>query len=229
MSAPRKYPDELRERGVRLALESQRPIAHVAQDLGVHRETLRLWVRQAEADAGQRDGLTTEERAELSQLRREVRVLREEREILKNGRSRRRLLLEAETPVRRWGTVAVPEGSGRLLTGASEPVKKHGPGVAADLRMVTPSWHCRAGTAVSVIPFRKVIDSRHPSSRSHTREEHDDEDEGKGWEAGHAAEATPEGHPRGSRGTRRRCDVPCRRGAPRPRGGTRPHVSELHR
>jgi len=50
MPAPKKYPEELRERAVRLALESQPPIAHVAADLGVHRETLRLWVRQAEAD-----------------------------------------------------------------------------------------------------------------------------------------------------------------------------------
>jgi transposase len=54
MSAPRKYPDEVRERAVRLALESERPIAPVAADLGVHRETLRLWVRQAEADGGSR-------------------------------------------------------------------------------------------------------------------------------------------------------------------------------
>jgi transposase len=47
MSRPRKYPEELVERGVRLALESGRPIAHVAADLGIHKETLRKWVRQA--------------------------------------------------------------------------------------------------------------------------------------------------------------------------------------
>ena len=52
MSRPRKYPDELRERAVRLVFESKRPIAHVAQDLGIHKEALRLWVRQAEADSG---------------------------------------------------------------------------------------------------------------------------------------------------------------------------------
>jgi transposase len=46
MSRPRKYPEELLERGVRLALESGRPIAHVAADLGIHKETLRKWVRQ---------------------------------------------------------------------------------------------------------------------------------------------------------------------------------------
>jgi transposase len=44
MARPRKYPDELRERAVRLVFESKRPIAHVAQDLGVHKESLRHWV-----------------------------------------------------------------------------------------------------------------------------------------------------------------------------------------
>ncbi|MFE8950643.1 transposase [Streptomyces sp. NPDC007856] len=47
-----KYPDELRERAVREVRTTGRPIAHVARDLGVHKEALRGWVRQAEADAG---------------------------------------------------------------------------------------------------------------------------------------------------------------------------------
>jgi transposase len=54
MAAPKKYPDELRERAVRLVRESGRLIAHVAEDLGIHREALRLWVRQDEADPGER-------------------------------------------------------------------------------------------------------------------------------------------------------------------------------
>jgi transposase len=84
MAAQRKYPDELRERGVRLVFESGRPVAHVARDLGVHRETLRLWVRQAEADGGSRnDRLTSAERERLKQLEREVRELRRANEILK--------------------------------------------------------------------------------------------------------------------------------------------------
>jgi transposase len=84
MPAPKKYDDELRERAVRLALESQRPIAHVAQDLGVHRETLRLWVRQAEADAGsRRDRLTSDERERMKALERENRELRKANEVLK--------------------------------------------------------------------------------------------------------------------------------------------------
>ena len=84
MSRPRKYPEELLERGVRLALESGRPIAHVAADLGVHPETLRKRVRQAQADSGSRaDLLTTQEREEIRRLRREVFELRRANEILK--------------------------------------------------------------------------------------------------------------------------------------------------
>jgi transposase len=84
MPRPKKYSDELRERAVRLVFESQRPIAHVARDLGIHKEALRLWVRQAEADAGSRnDRLTTEERERLKVLERENRELKKANEILK--------------------------------------------------------------------------------------------------------------------------------------------------
>ena len=86
MSRPRKYPEELLERGVRLALESERPIAHVAADLGVHPETLRKRVRQAEADAGLRPDLpTSEEREEIRRLRQENFELRRANEILKSA------------------------------------------------------------------------------------------------------------------------------------------------
>jgi transposase len=84
MPRSRKYPDELIQRGVRLALESGRPIAHVAKDLGMHPETLRKRVRQAEADGGLRPDLpTSEEREEIKKLRREVFELRRANEILK--------------------------------------------------------------------------------------------------------------------------------------------------
>jgi transposase len=86
MARPREYLDEWRERAVRLVFESKRPIAHVAQDLGVHRESLRLWVRQAEADSGRRrDLLTSEEREELKRLRKEVAELRRANAILKDA------------------------------------------------------------------------------------------------------------------------------------------------
>src|SRR5437867_3780545 len=86
MSRPRKYPEELLERGVRLALESGRPIAHVAADLGIHSETLRKRVRQAEADQGLRPDLpTSEEREEIKRLRQENFELRRANEILKSA------------------------------------------------------------------------------------------------------------------------------------------------
>ena len=57
MPRPRKYPQELIDRGIRLVFESGRPIAHVAADLGLPSETLRKRVRQAEVDTGRRQGL----------------------------------------------------------------------------------------------------------------------------------------------------------------------------
>ena len=84
MSRSRKYPEELVQRGVRLALESGRPIAHVARDIGLPAETLRKRVRQAEADQGLRPDLpSSEEREEIKQLRKEVFELRRANEILK--------------------------------------------------------------------------------------------------------------------------------------------------
>jgi len=86
MARPKKYPDELVARGVRLALESGRPIAQIAADLGMHPETLRKRVRQAEADQGLRPGLpTTSEREEIRELRRENFELRRANEILKSA------------------------------------------------------------------------------------------------------------------------------------------------
>ena len=86
MPRSRKYPEELLERGVRLAVESRRPIAQVARDLGIHPEALRKRVRQAEADAGARtDLLTTAEREEIRKLRKENFELRRANEILKSA------------------------------------------------------------------------------------------------------------------------------------------------
>ncbi len=77
------YPAEFRAEAIRLVQQSGKPAAEIARRLEVSTETLRLWVRQADIDAGRRgDGLTTEETEEVRRLRREVRVLREEREIL---------------------------------------------------------------------------------------------------------------------------------------------------
>jgi len=84
MTKGSKYPVEFHERAVRLARGTDRPIADVARDLGVHPKTLQLWVRQDEADNGSRTNqLATVEREELTALRREVRDLRRANEILK--------------------------------------------------------------------------------------------------------------------------------------------------
>jgi transposase len=81
---PRRYPPELRDRAVELVISSGRPIAHIADELGINRETLRSWVRGAEADRGQRpELLTSDERGELKRLRRENIELHRANEILK--------------------------------------------------------------------------------------------------------------------------------------------------
>ena len=93
MSTQKRYPAELRERAVRLALESGRPIAQVARDLGVGSESLRHWVRQAQADAGKHaELLSTSERERLKVLERENRELRKANELagLPSGSGRRK-------------------------------------------------------------------------------------------------------------------------------------------
>ncbi len=79
------YPPEFREEAVRLYRSSDRSVSKVAEDLGISSESLRRWNQQAEIDAGERKGLTTEEHEELSRLRREVRVLKQERDFLKKA------------------------------------------------------------------------------------------------------------------------------------------------
>jgi transposase len=79
------YPPEFRREAVQLAQSAERSIAQVARDLGVADQTLRNWIKQADVDAGRREGLTSEEREELRRLRRENRTLLQEREILKKA------------------------------------------------------------------------------------------------------------------------------------------------
>src|SRR3990170_1886225 len=88
----RRYPPELRERAVRLVVETAAErgdrhgaVTHVARQLGIGPESLRNWVHQAEVDRGDRSGLTSEERDRLKALERENRELRRANEILKSA------------------------------------------------------------------------------------------------------------------------------------------------
>jgi len=79
------YPEQFRREAVELVRKSGRPVSEIAKDLGVTEQSLRNWVRQADVDAGRAHGLSSEEKEELRRLRRENRILREEREILKKA------------------------------------------------------------------------------------------------------------------------------------------------
>ena len=92
MPALRKYPDELRERAIRLTLEARkdpasRPgaIRRIGEQLGINPETLRGWVSQAEVDEGTRPGTTTTDAQRLVELEREVRELRRANHILRTA------------------------------------------------------------------------------------------------------------------------------------------------
>jgi transposase-like protein len=82
---PRPHPPEFRKRAVELARLREKPIAQIAVDLGISESCLRNWVHQADVDEGKAEGLSTDERAELVRLRRELRVKDMEIEILKRA------------------------------------------------------------------------------------------------------------------------------------------------
>jgi transposase len=92
MAAPRKYPEELRERAIRMAVDLRRDPAtrpgalrRVGEQLGINPETLRNWVGQAEIDQGHRPGVTSAEARRIAELEREVRELRRANEILRTA------------------------------------------------------------------------------------------------------------------------------------------------
>ncbi len=92
MAAPRKYPEELRERAIRMAVDARRDpstrsgaLRRVGEQLGINPETLRNWLQQAEIDDGHRPGVTSEEVRRIAELERENRELRRANEILRTA------------------------------------------------------------------------------------------------------------------------------------------------
>ena len=86
MPKGRPFPPEFRQEAVRLHRASGgRPISATAAEIGTSHKALGSWIRQAEIDEGKAAGLTTEEREELKRLRREIKLLKEEKEILKKA------------------------------------------------------------------------------------------------------------------------------------------------
>jgi len=92
MVAPRKYPEELRERAIRMAVDARRDpvtrpgaLQRVGEQLGINPETLRGWVSQAEVDAGDRPGTSTSDAQRLAELEREVKELRRSNAILRSA------------------------------------------------------------------------------------------------------------------------------------------------
>lgn len=92
MAAPRKYPEELRERAIRMAIDLRRDpvtrngaLRRVGDQLGINPETLRNWVSQVEIDEGHRPGITTVEAQRIAELEREVKELRRANEILRTA------------------------------------------------------------------------------------------------------------------------------------------------
>ncbi len=118
MARPSKYPAELRERAVRMVMESKddypsefEAIRSIAAKLGIGSpETLRKWVRQAEVDGGSRPGKTSEEIAEIRELKKEIAELRRANEILKSASAF--FAAELDRPHRYWSTSSTSTGSG---------------------------------------------------------------------------------------------------------------------
>jgi transposase len=81
----RKFTDEFKRNAVELVRTTGRPIAQVADEMGIYDSTLGNWVKQDRIDRGEREGLTTDERARLRELERENAQLRMERELLKRA------------------------------------------------------------------------------------------------------------------------------------------------
>ncbi len=143
----KRYPSELKERAVRMVLDLQRSdpgdksvISRVARQLGVGEESLRVWVKRAQIDAGTRPGLTTEEREELKRLRKENFELQRANDILQAAATffgaeldrRQKRQLPSSTPTGTLRPVGVVGESSRFAINCRSPpalttTPSHGP------------------------------------------------------------------------------------------------------
>ena len=121
MPAPRKYPQELRERAIRLVQEAQREnpelslnaaVIRIGQRVGVNADTLREWAKQAAIDAGQRPGVTTSKAKRIKDLEAEVRELKRANEILLAASSFFARALDPRLPWRSASSTIIVTGSG---------------------------------------------------------------------------------------------------------------------
>jgi transposase len=134
----RTFTDEFKANAVRLVLDEGKSVGAAARDLDLTESSLRNWVERARADRTHgRTGLTTAEREELARLRKENRILQEEREILKNfSRALAHPTCGPETP---RGTLARTRGCDRPLSGdITNPLKNMVRGWLAYVSVVTP-------------------------------------------------------------------------------------------
>jgi transposase len=127
--ARRQFTDEFKASVVRLVLDEGKTVGAAARDLDLTETAVREWVKRARADRTKgRTGLTTAEREELARLRKENRILQEERDILKN--QSRAMAPDVWTRNSSGSTLVRPGPWPSAFWCRSEPVKKHGPGVA---------------------------------------------------------------------------------------------------
>ncbi|MEV6742464.1 transposase [Streptomyces sp. NPDC051104] len=141
MAAPRKYPDELRERATRLAIEARKDpagragaIKRIADQLDVHPEALRGWVKRAETDEGIVPGATSTDAARIAELEREVKELRRANAILKSASAFFASMTESETRAYGGDRVTGTGGAGSFLCcpsdgGLSAMCRPAGPGL----------------------------------------------------------------------------------------------------
>ena len=96
---PQSYPKEFRDDVVRVALnrDEKTTIAQIAKDFGVHEGTINKWLRQADIDAGNKPGKSTDESAELRELRRRTRLLEQENEVQRYMEMAEQLSANAES------------------------------------------------------------------------------------------------------------------------------------